>query len=51
MMLPLFALSCLLMYQSTNAGLYYLVGMIVYFWGYSEGEVSQNHILLTNALC
>lgn len=40
MMLPLFALSCVLMYQSTNAGLYYLVGMVVYFWGYSEGEVS-----------
>lgn len=38
-MLPLTALACLLMYQSTNPGLYYLVGMGVYFWAFSEGEV------------
>lgn len=37
--LPLTALSAVLIYQGTNAALYYLVGMIVYFWGYSEGEV------------
>lgn len=36
---PLSALVAILMYQSTNAGLYYIVGMIVYFWAYSEGEV------------
>jgi hypothetical protein len=39
LVLPLLALTSVLMYQSTNAGLYYLVGMVVYFWGYSEGEV------------
>ncbi|KAH6895214.1 hypothetical protein B0T10DRAFT_210524 [Thelonectria olida] len=37
--LPLTALSAVLIYQGTNAALYYLVGMIVYFWGYSEGEI------------
>lgn len=37
--LPLFSLAALLIYQGTNAGLYYLVAMIVYFWAYSEGEV------------
>lgn len=38
-MLPLTALACLLMYQSTNPGIYYLIGMGAYFWAYSEGEV------------
>lgn len=37
--LPLFSLAALLIYQGTNAGLYYLVAMIVYFWAYSEGEI------------
>ncbi|KAH8130335.1 hypothetical protein ACSS6W_003209 [Trichoderma asperelloides] len=37
--LPLSALACLLMYQSTNPGLYYLVGMGAYFWAFSEGEI------------
>lgn len=37
--LPLTALSAALIYQGTNAALYYLIGMIVYFWGYSEGEI------------
>lgn len=36
---PLSSLASLLLYQGTNAGLYYLVGMAVYFWGFSEGEV------------
>jgi hypothetical protein len=40
--LPLTALASILMYQSTNAALYYLIGMIVYFVAYSEGEVSAN---------
>ncbi|KAL9045607.1 MAG: hypothetical protein Q9214_001373 [Letrouitia sp. 1 TL-2023] len=35
---PLSSLAALLMYQSTNPGIYYLVGMAVYFWAYSEGE-------------
>ena len=38
--LPLTALSAILLYQATNAGLYYLIGMVVYFTAYSEGEVS-----------
>lgn len=37
--LPLTALSSILMYQSTNPAIYYVIGMIVYFVAYSEGEV------------
>lgn len=40
--LPLTALSAALIYQGTNAALYYMIGMIAYFWAYSEGEVSLN---------
>lgn len=40
--IPLFALCALLIYQGTNAGIYYLVAMIIYFWAYSEGEVCTN---------
>lgn len=36
---PLSALAAVLMYQSTNAALYYIIGVVIYFWGYSEGEV------------
>jgi hypothetical protein len=39
--LPLTALSAALLYQATNPAIYYLVGMVVYFWAYSEGEVSS----------
>lgn len=35
---PLSALAALLLYQGTNAGLYYLIGMGVYFWAFAEGE-------------
>ncbi|KPI42828.1 uncharacterized protein AB675_2007 [Cyphellophora attinorum] len=35
---PLFALAALLQYQATNAGLYYLIGVGVYFWAFIEGE-------------
>lgn len=38
--LPLTALASVLMYQSTNPALYYLIAMVVYFVAYSEGEVS-----------
>lgn len=38
---PLSALASILMYQSTNAGLYYLIGVAVYFWAFCQGEVSQ----------
>jgi hypothetical protein len=36
---PVSALMGLLLYQGTNPGIYYLVGVCVYFWAYSEGEV------------
>jgi len=35
---PLCSLAGVLMYQSTNSALYYLIGVVVYFWAYSEGE-------------
>lgn len=38
---PLSSLAALLLYQGTNPGLYYLIGLGVYFWAYSEGEVSR----------
>ncbi|KAM3483808.1 hypothetical protein MY8738_002858 [Beauveria namnaoensis] len=38
--LPLTILTSVLMYQSTNPAIYYLIGMAVYFWAYSEGEVN-----------
>jgi len=38
LVLPLSALLAALLYQASNAALYYLIGMIVYFWAYSEGE-------------
>jgi len=37
--LPLTALASALLYQATNPAIYYIVGMIVYFWAYSEGEI------------
>ncbi|KAF3017467.1 hypothetical protein G7054_g4616 [Neopestalotiopsis clavispora] len=37
--LPLFSLAAILTYQGTNAGLYYLIAMVIYFWAYSEGEM------------
>lgn len=39
-LLPLTILTSILMYQSTNPALYYFISMGVYFWAYSEGEVS-----------
>jgi hypothetical protein len=44
---PVAALAAALLYQGTNAGLYYLIGVIVYFWAYSEGEVRYS-VQLTN---
>lgn len=43
---PLSSLAALLLYQGTNPGLYYVIGMGVYFWAYSEGEVSRCYQLL-----
>lgn len=37
--LPMTALAAALLYQATNPALYYTIGMVVYFWAYSEGEV------------
>jgi len=38
-LLPLAALAAALLYQGTNPAIYYTIGMGVYFWAYSEGEV------------
>lgn len=38
--LPLASMASILLYQATNPALYYFIGCIVYFWAYSEGEVS-----------
>ncbi|TQV95904.1 hypothetical protein V2A60_001070 [Cordyceps javanica] len=37
--LPLTILASVLMYQSTNPAIYYMIGMGAYFWAYSEGEI------------
>jgi len=37
--LPMSALVAALIYQATNPAIYYVIGMGVYFWAYSEGEV------------
>ncbi|KUI66614.1 hypothetical protein VM1G_01814 [Cytospora mali] len=37
--LPLAAIAAILLYQGTNAAIYYLVAMAVEFWAYAEGEV------------
>lgn len=38
-MYPLSALFAALLYQGTDPAIYYLIGVGVYFWAYSEGEV------------
>jgi len=43
--LPVSALAAVLIYQGTNAAIYYVIGMFVYFWAYSEGEVRQPDML------
>jgi len=37
--LPMTGLAAALLYQATNPAIYYVIGLVVYFWGYSEGEV------------
>lgn len=39
---PLAALAAALLYQATNPAIYYTIGIVVYFWAYSEGEVSHS---------
>jgi hypothetical protein len=36
---PLLALAAIIMYQSTNAAVYYILGEIIYFWAFADGEV------------
>ncbi|KAI9822221.1 MAG: hypothetical protein M1832_003044 [Thelocarpon impressellum] len=36
---PISVLAAALLYQATNPALYYMIGMAVYFWAYSEGEI------------
>jgi hypothetical protein len=36
---PLSALAAALLYQATNPAIYYCIGMGIYFWAFSEGEV------------
>lgn len=38
---PLSALLAVLLYQGPDPAIYYLIGIGVYFWGYSEGEVCR----------
>ncbi|KUI53915.1 hypothetical protein VP1G_01313 [Cytospora mali] len=37
--LPFAAIAAILLYQGTNAAIYYLVAMVVEFWAYAEGEI------------
>lgn len=43
--LPLAALGSVLMYQGTNAALYHVLGVGVYFWAFCAGEVSLLDVL------
>lgn len=36
---PISVFAAILLYQGTNAAIYYLVGIALYFWAYSEGEI------------
>ena len=36
---PISVFVAILLYQGTNAAIYYLFGIATYFWAYSEGEV------------
>jgi len=36
---PISVFVAALLYQGTNAAIYYLVGIGIYFWAYSEGEI------------
>jgi hypothetical protein len=48
MLMPLLALAAIVMYQGTNAAVYYFIGEIIYFWAYSDGEVhlTTHHLRL-----
>lgn len=36
---PISVFAAIMLYQGTNAAIYYLVGIALYFWAYSEGEI------------
>ncbi|KAI9725680.1 MAG: hypothetical protein M1828_002965 [Chrysothrix sp. TS-e1954] len=36
---PMNSLCCALMYQGIDPAFYYLIGIAIYFWAYTEGEV------------
>ncbi|KAF1813966.1 hypothetical protein P152DRAFT_299325 [Eremomyces bilateralis CBS 781.70] len=36
--IPLYALASILLYQGTNPAIYYIIAEGIYFWGFSEGE-------------
>jgi len=36
---PISVFTAILLYQGTNAAIYYSVGIALYFWAYSEGEI------------
>ena len=44
--LPFACLTSVLLYQATNPAVYYLVATMVYFWAYSEGEVSDFKLVI-----
>lgn len=46
--LPLASLVAVLLYQGTNPALYYFIGIVAYFWAYSEGEVSGHRDIPQN---
>lgn len=37
--IPLVGLMAGLLYQGANAAVYYIIGLMAYFWAYSEGEI------------
>ena len=45
--LPLTALAAALIYQGTNAAIYQVIGLAVYFWAYSEGEVCAPAVFIS----
>lgn len=36
---PISVFAAIMLYQGTNAAIYYLAGIALYFWAYSEGEI------------
>lgn len=47
---PLSALLAALLYQGTDPAIYYLIGIGVYFWAYSEGEVCSSDLRVHSSM-